>query len=427
MAMHNTNGLLKYVLIPVVILGAVILLLNFHHKKGSEETETQKLTEKKIEHGASNDSAAESLDTLTAELSTTKQQVEQITRDNTTLKHQNETLLKKLQNPQDTSSLKAELEQLKDQIGNHSSNNYPINPDNSSQPITIIPDVANSFESKSNHSFPWLKDNKNPFPIIPQNSSSKPKSIPYYTIPANATAVKDRLMSALVGRIPIKGVVTDPYPFKIVFSDDTLAANGLRVPHLKQMIVSGYTEGDLNLLSVRGWVTSLTFVFEDGTISTTTSNNNDIGHFTKENALGYLSDKWGNPFIRGKLITNAPAFLAGNIALSAAQGAANAYAQSQTTNQNSIFGTVTSSVTGSPGAYMAGQAASSAASQAQQWWHDREEQSFDAIYVPTVNTQGETTEISVNFAKEIDIDYNVQGRKIAYAHNNNFHISRHLD
>ena len=127
-------------------------------------------------------------------------------------------------------------------------------------------------------------------------------------------------MTALVGRIPVKGVVTDPYPFKIVFSDDTLAANGLRVPNLRQMIVSGYTEGDLNLVSVRGWVTSLTFVFKDGTISTTTSNDNNIGSYTKENALGYLSDATGNPFIRGKLITNAPTYVGINVALGAAAG-----------------------------------------------------------------------------------------------------------
>ena len=111
-----------------------------------------------------------------------------------------------------------------------------------------------------------------------------------------------------------------------------MAANGLRIPHLLQMIVSGYCEGDLNLVSVRGWITSLTFVFEDGTISTTTSNDNDIGNFTKSNSLGYLSDQYGNPFIRGKLITNAPAYLGGTVAIDAGKGAANAYAQSQTTN-----------------------------------------------------------------------------------------------
>jgi integrating conjugative element protein (TIGR03752 family) len=239
--------------------------------------------------------------------------------------------------------------------------------------------------------------------------------------------VHDRLMTSLVGRIPVKGVVTDPYPFKLVVSDDTLAANGLRVPHLKQMIVSGYSEGDLNLLSVRGWVTSLTFVFDDGTITSTTSNDNNIGKFTKDNALGYLSDKYGNPFIRGQLITNAPAYLSGNVALGAAAGAASAYSQSQVTNQTGIAGGMNSTVTGSVGKFIAGQATSNATNQAQQWWLDREQQSFDAIYVPTADDKDEAIEIVVNFSKEIPINYDPNGRKLVYAQTHPFKLSNNLD
>jgi cell division protein ZapB len=233
-------------------------------------------------------------------------------------------------------------------------------------------------------------------------------------------------MTALVGRIPVKGIVTDPYPFKIVISDDNLAANGLRIPHLLQMIVSGYCEGDLNLVSVRGWVTSLTFVFDDGTISSTTSNDNDIGNFTKANSLGYLSDKYGNPFIRGKLITNAPTYLAGNVAMGAGVGAANAYAQSETTTKDSIIGSSTS-VTGSQGKFVLGQATSGAASEAQQWWHDRAEQSFDAVYVAPTDEHENYVEIAVNFAKEIHIDYDPKGRKLNYAHDRNSHVAHDLD
>ena len=225
----------------------------------------------------------------------------------------------------------------------------------------------------------------------------------------------------------IKRLQDHPYPFKIVISDDNLAANGLRVPHLLQMIVSGYCEGDLNLMSVRGWVTSLTFVFNDGTISTTTSNDNDIGNFTKANSLGYLSDQFGNPFIRGKLITNAPAYLAGNVAMGAATGAAEAYSQSQTTSGSSLFGNTSMAVTGSQGKFLAGQAASSAAKETQQWWHDREEQSFDAIYVAPINSKEEYVEIAVNFAKEIHIDYDPRGRKLNYAHSYHSSVHHQLD
>ena len=56
----------------------------------------------------------------------------------------------------------------------------------------------------------------------------------------------------------------------------------------------------------------------------------------------------------------------------------------------------------------------------QQWWHDREEQSFDAVYVPTVNPQNHHYQtVVVNFAKEIHIDYDLQGRKIDYVQKNN--------
>lgn len=430
MAAHKTNSLLKWGVAAVVI---ILLIVAFSGKHSSQENTKPLFSDKKTKNTASNDSAAESLDTLTAELSSTKQQVAQITKDNAQLKKQNDNLLSKLQGAEvsSTAALKAEVDQLKNQIesSHQKSNDYLVNTANvSPQVITTVPDLTQPLKTNKTDPFNIFgNSNNSPATVNQTSDNKKSKPIPFYTIPPNATAVHDRLMIALVGRIPVKGVVTDPYPFKIVFSDDTLAANGLRIPNLRQMVVSGYTEGDLNLSSVRGWVTSLTFVFNDGTIATATSNNNDIGHFTKENALGYLSDKWGNPFLRGKLITNAPAYLGGNILLGAAQGAASAYAQEQTTSQNSILGTNTSSVTGSPGKFVLGQAGISAANQAQQWWHDREEQSFDAIYVPTVQPNGEFTEIVVNFTKEIDIDYNVQGRKIAYANTGHPNVNRSLD
>jgi len=419
MAAHKTNSLLKYAVTAVIVIILVGVLIKIGHKHDDSHSIQKLAAQKKSNNGASNDSAAESLDTLTAELATTKQQVTQITQDNTALKNQNADILKKLQGSEDstTSSLSQQIEQLKEQVASFGSHNTTANNPNISQPITIVPDLTDSTTNADKINPLHLVDNQN----TEDAENKKNKPIPYYTIPANATAVKDKLMTALVGRIPIKGVVTDPYPFKIVFSDDTLAANGLRVSHLKQMIVSGYAEGDLNLVSVRGWVTSLTFVFDDGTITTSTSNDNNIGHFTKENAIGFLSDPRGNPFIRGKLITNAPSYLTGNILLSAGQGAAGAYAKMQTTDSTSAFGSTSSSVTGSPWKYVLGQSGVNAANEAQQWWHDREENSFDAIYVPSGQ------EIVVNFAKQIDIDYNPKGRRLDYENASHSHVIRSLD
>ncbi len=428
MAMHKTNSLLKYIAIPVMIIVFLFLVLSIsHHKTPATSDKSDK--DEMIKNTASNDSAAESLDTLTADLSKTKQKIAEIAKDNAVLKQQGTDLLNQLNTKkiQETSTVTEEIQALKNQLQNmmpKSESDTIISSSPSSKPITMVEDLT---QTPKDHSVLNLLNNSLPSSVISETPDQKePTVIPYYTIPANGTSVRDKLMTALVGRIPIKGVVTDPYPFKIVISDDNLAANGLRIPHLLQMIVSGYCEGDLNLVSVRGWVTSLTFVFDDGTISSTTSNDNDIGNFTKSNSLGYLSDQYGNPFIRGKLITNAPTYLAGNVAIGAGVGAATAYAQSETTNGSSMIGTSTS-VTGSQGKFVLGQAASGAANEAQQWWQDRAEQSFDAVYVAPIDQNERYVEIAVNFAKEIHIDYDPKGRKLNYADERNAHITRDLD
>ncbi len=425
MAMHNTNSLLKYVAIPVLLLIVIYIVSSFLHKEPIKTPSTVIPKEKPIKNQASNDSASESLDTLTAELSKTKQQIMEVSKDNEIYKKKNEELLNQSisQKTDGNSKINQEIENLKNQLENVMKKSTDENPVPTTQAITIVDDL--SLAPKEHSMMNFLNSHSSDLPNLKQKEHDKEQVIPYYTIPANGTSVKDKLMTALVGRIPVKGVVTDPYPFKIVISDDNLAANGLRVPHLLQMIVSGYCEGDLNLVSVRGWVTSLTFVFDDGTISSTTSNDNDIGNYTKANSLGYLSDKFGNPFIRGKLITNAPAYLSGGVAIDAGVGAANAYSQSQTTSSNSLLGS-NSTVTGSQGKFVAGQAMSSAANGLQQWWHDRAEQSFDAVYVAPADEKGNFTEIAVNFAKEIHIDYDPQGRKLNYSHNNTY-TNKELD
>ena len=415
----------KYIIIGVAVF-FVLLFCVEHHNKTADSADAEQLkktsfsknkkNELNSKNTASSDSAAESLDTLTAELLATKKQIAQVVQDNQLLQQQNAVLLNKAQkaaqgkeaanNDIQTKSIRDEHEEKKELEKLEEFKKKVM-----SELPSLGANASNSSDSPgAKNGLPIL----NPLNPISLHQNKTKEIIPYYTIPANATSVHDKLMTALVGRIPIKGVVTDPYPFKIVIANDTLAANGLRVPDLRQMIVSGYSEGDLLLLSVRGWITSLTFVFNDGTISTTTSNDNNIGHFTKENALGYLSDSRGNPFIQGKLITNAPEYLGGNIALGAATGYAKAFEESQLTNQSTALGSVNSSVTGSSSQYALGKAGVSGMTQAQQWWMDRESQSFDAIFVSPIKKDGSYRHIVVNFAKQINIDYNPQGRKLAY-------------
>jgi hypothetical protein len=431
MAMHNTNSLLKYVLPPVLIVLFIVLVSPLFHKSNDPVSSEVVKEQAPIQDSADHDSAAESLKTLTAELSGTKQQITEVNKTNEDLKKQNDEMLKKLDSKQGEmqSDFTTQIQTIKEEISSLTAskeNQYPLEGSVGSKAITTVTDLSQPAGIDALNLAKTMTGADSEKSDQEKRADETP--IPYYTIPANGTSVKDKLMTALVGRIPVKGVVTDPYPFKIVISDDNLAANGLRVPHLLQMIVSGYCEGDLNLLSVRGWITSLTFVFDDGTISSTTSNDNDIGNFTKANSLGYLSDEYGNPFIRGKLITNAPTYLGGNVALGMATGAATAYAQNQTTTNSSVLGgTSTSSVTGSAGKYVVGQSMASGMNEASDWWHDRQQQSFDAIYVPTSDDQNQSINIAVNFAKEIHIDYDKHGRKLSYANNTEADNHHNLD
>jgi hypothetical protein len=412
MGLPNRQRILQY-----VVPGTMLVLLIVWGLMPSHSA-VPTMQKNSVKHTAAEDSAVESLDTLTAELADTNNKITDVSKANALLKKQNNSLASQLTSQQDAATrlLSQDIQQLKNQFQVLTTQAKESRTTRTEDPeaITVVNDLT-------------LAPPGQALSFTDKNRGPDNKPLPYYTIPANGTSVKDHLMTALVGRIPVKGVVTDPYPFKIVLSDDNLAANGLRIPHLRQMIVSGYCEGDLNLVSVRGWVTSLTFVFEDGTISTTTSNDNDMGNFTKANSLGYLSDLFGNPFIRGQLITNAPAYLVGNTALGAATGAAEAYAEMQTTRSHSVFGNISTAVTGPQGKFLSGQAATNAAKQVQQWWQDREEQSFDAIYVAPTDEQGHYIEIAVNFAKEIHIDYDAKGRKLNYAPAHDASLASTLD
>ncbi|EJK1786052.1 TIGR03752 family integrating conjugative element protein, partial [Escherichia coli] len=85
-----------------------------------------------------------------------------------------------------------------------------------------------------------------------------------YTLPENATLVGSRAMTALLGRVPVNGTVTDPYPFKVLIGKDNLTANGIELPDVEGAVVSGTASGDWTLSCVRGQVNSITFVFADG-------------------------------------------------------------------------------------------------------------------------------------------------------------------
>ena len=244
---------------------------------------------------------------------------------------------------------------------------------------------------------------------------------PVYTVPENATLIGSTAFTALVGRIPLRGRVQDPWPFKAITGAANLTANGLKLPEVAGMVWSGTAVGDWTLGCVRGWVTSVTFVFRDGTIRTVASNKNQSARglindgVVSDNALGWISDKWGTPCLSGQRITNAPEFLTQRVALLAAQAAAEAAASAQTTTiTGAANGTVTQSVDDST-QFIIGKTVSGGVDEINKWLLERQQQSFDAVFVRA------GAQVAINVTKEITVDYDPLGRKLRYVNEKGLH------
>ena len=234
------------------------------------------------------------------------------------------------------------------------------------------------------------------------------RTLPVYTVPRNATLIGSTAMTALVGRVPVQGQVRDPMPFKIITGADNLAANGLTVPGVQGMVWSGTAVGDWTLSCVTGRLDSVTFVFDDGTIRTLSSEDQKA-RGGGDKPLGWISDAQGIPCISGERKTNAPAFLTQRMGVMAIQAAAQAAAAAQTTSVVSDAGTVSNSVTGDTGRYVLGKTIGGGSDEVAKWLTERQAQSFDAVFVRA------GTRVAIHVDRELPIDLDPIGRKLTHA------------
>lgn len=249
-----------------------------------------------------------------------------------------------------------------------------------------------------------------------QLTDAQKATVPVFTLPENSTLVGSQAMTALLGRIPIDGKVTDPYPFKVMIGRDNLTANGIELPDVQGAIVSGTATGDWTLSCVRGSITSITFVFTDGTVRTLSSpdGQNSGGSQNSGNAngnnssIGWLSDDNGIPCISGTRKSNASTYLPTITTLAAAGAAGDAVAENQNTGQTNAYGGVTSTLTGDAGQAVLGKALSGGMRETIDWVKARYGQTFDAIYVPPGQ------KVALHITRQLAIDYEEKGRKVKY-------------
>lgn len=243
--------------------------------------------------------------------------------------------------------------------------------------------------------------------LFPLHEPEPAPTQPAFTVPRNATLLGSTALTALVGRVPVQGEVRDAMPFKVITGAANLAANGLTVPGVHGMVWSGTAIGDWTLSCVTGRLDSVTFVFDDGTIHTHSSDSG--GADSDSNALGWISDAQGVPCIHGERKTNAPAFLAQRIGMVALQAAAEAAAAAQTTTVVSDAGAATGHLTGDAGTFVLGRATASTSEEVSRWLAERQSQSFDAVFVPA------GARLAIHVQRELPIDHDPLGRRLDHA------------
>jgi len=235
--------------------------------------------------------------------------------------------------------------------------------------------------------------------------------IPVYTIPDAATLVHNSMMTPLIGRVPFLGRLTDPFRFKLITGAENLAANGLRISGVANAVWTGYAVGVREQSCVRAYLDTVTFVFEDGRIHTVHRGKGQggAGAVSVQQNLGYLTDPWGKPCIRGQFFDNAGRYLKDRGLAAFLDGLADAYANAQVTTDRSIYG-LESYVSGNTYAYAAAQGLSGSADEIADYVRERASDAFDVVYVPP----GQGVQIFVE--AEIPIDYDTAGRQLQYAY-----------
>ena len=243
---------------------------------------------------------------------------------------------------------------------------------------------------------------------------------PVYTIPENSTLMGSLAMTALLGRVPVDGTVNDPYPFKVMIGKDNLTANGIVLPEVLAAVASGTATGDWTLSCVRGNITSLTFVFADGTIRTVPTpehvNQSDgEGNRSSQdqsigggNSIGWISDQSGIPCISGVRRSNAQQYLGTQSLLTAAGAGASALLSDGNSTSVTTIGTDGSISQAMTGNQAVGQILSQGISDMGEWVNRLYGEAFAAVYVPPGQN------VAIHITKQLPIDYETEGRKVRY-------------
>ncbi len=193
-----------------------------------------------------------------------------------------------------------------------------------------------------------------------------------HTIPP-ATVIQGVTLTAAIGRLPVRGQLNEPWPIKVISTMEGYAPNGYAVDAAR-MIWDGRAFGDANFECVRVVLTRVTAVLPGKVVSFVEASDSEKG-------LGYLSDAYGHPCLKGKLVSNAAKQMTAEAILGIAQGIGEGYADTQRTRTVSPEGNTIERVTGEEVRVLIGQGFARSVGNVRNYLASRYDV-WDAIYVP---------------------------------------------
>ncbi|WP_063664929.1 hypothetical protein [Aliivibrio fischeri] len=270
--------------------------------------------------------------------------------------------------------------------------------------LDVEPDFSSSSSTGSNSSLP-----------IDEDGNLKP--IPYATIPLGAKFVNSKNLTALVGLVPLGSDVIDPYPFAIRVGSKNLATNGLSIDGIAHMEFYGVAKGEYTNSCVRGYITAMTYTFQDGTIRTLTTENTKRGI---DDFLGYITNSEGSPCIQGTVSSDIPEYMSIKSIMASVEAFGAAYADAQTETFTSAD-SATSVVNGNTTKYAAGEAVREGVASGGEIIDTLYSNAFVSIWVPN------NERIDVTVTRQLNLDYDPMGRKLNYEYNDQQNYTSELD
>ncbi len=408
-------------LIPIISVVAVIVVTFIAFKSCDNEVPRDPGMSSVPESPAPDaDSPADTIKTLTANVGELINEVDALRKDNASLRHERDEIEANIarqfasefrnlrqdralqsSHTEDRQRIQSQIDEIVsalDELARQSTSAYTIDSD-----LVVGADTTGIATAPS---YVWLNplDTKD----IGSNPIGEPSAAtaePFLTIPNNATLIDSTALTALIGRVPLEGRVRDPMPFKVLTGNVNLAANGLTIDGIEGMVWSGWAVGDWTLSCVSGYVDSVTFVFADGTIHSVESAQNSGD---SSQALGWISDAFGNPCIPGERKSNAGSFILQQSLLNTSSAASDTAASLETTQSLSPSGAIQSFVSGDSSRYVLGRTLAGGLRSTSDWLAKRAEQEFDAVFLPSGQR------VAIHVEQEIPINYDRNGRKLKH-------------